>query len=406
MSSTRRVDSTALACQAELDRQATSNRSGEQLAEQVDPVANLVAQLAQLELGAVRMLAALAGHHGDQQVGHVERPHHPVEEVALAARLGLDSRVPGDCFLGEIHERLVVTAPDGIDERHRDRSRRTGRIRGPAHAGLVPGELAASRRDPTRRRRRRREVTIEQQLEDTDVLGPLDERRLQGSPHEQALADADLLDGAQPVDRLGARSLDSGGAEVMGEADDRVEHASRSSRRDVASRRTALGGTVEYTTIFGSLDNYRKGTVEIIDDDPKHYAFSNVFEVAGMSAPYEKVAVGKNQQYVLEAIRAEGTSGWRTCDHDEAVLCMDGEVTVRLVKLAAPLAPAGKEGSIAIDGEPAGEEMGYVRIRRGHMALLPAGSAYRFEAEKASVLLQQTCLGDDTIERWADICLS
>jgi hypothetical protein len=163
---------------------------------------------------------------------------------------------------------------------------------------------------------------------------------------------------------------------------------------------------VEYTTIFGSLDSYRKGTIEVIDDDPKHYAFSNVFEVAAMAAPYEKVAVGKNQQYVLEAIRAEGTSGWRTCDHDEAVLCMDGDVTVRLVKLATPLAPPGKEGSIAIDGEPSGEEMGYVRIRRGHMALLPRCSAYRFEAATTSVLLQQTCLGDDTIERWAEICLS
>ena len=48
---------------------------------------------------------------------------------------------------------------------------------------------------------------------------------------------------------------------------------------------------------------------------------------------------------------------------------MDGDVIVRLVKLATPLAPAGKEGSIAVDGEPVGEEMGYVRIRRGHMAL-------------------------------------
>ena len=72
----------------------------------------------------------------------------------------------------------------------------------------------------------------------------------------------------------------------------------------------------------------------------------------------------------------------------------------------APLAPAGKDGSIAIDGEPVGEEMGYVRIRRGHMALLPGGSAYRFEAANPSVLLQQTCVGDDTIERWAEICLS
>ena len=70
------------------------------------------------------------------------------------------------------------------------------------------------------------------------------------------------------------------------------------------------GASVQYTTQFGSLDSYRKGTIEIIDDDPKHYAFSNVFEVATMSEPYEKVAVGKNQEYVVEAIRAEGTSGW------------------------------------------------------------------------------------------------
>jgi hypothetical protein len=163
---------------------------------------------------------------------------------------------------------------------------------------------------------------------------------------------------------------------------------------------------MDYRTDFGSLDDYRKGTIELIDDDAKHYAFSNMFEVASTSAPYEKVAVGKNQQYVVEAIRAEGTSGWRTCDHDETALCMDGDVTVRLVKLATPLAPAGKEGSIAVDGEPDGHPMGTVRLGRGHMALLPRGSAYRFEAARPSVLLQQTCLGDDTIERWADICLS
>jgi hypothetical protein len=163
---------------------------------------------------------------------------------------------------------------------------------------------------------------------------------------------------------------------------------------------------VEYTTVFGSLDGFRKGSIEVIDDDPKHYAFSNVFEVASSSAPYEKVAVGKNQQYVLEAIRAEGVSGWRTCDHDEAVLCMDGDVMVRLVKLMTPLAAAGQEGSVAVDGDPVGEEMGYVRLGRGHMALLPGGSAYRFEAEVVSVLLQQTCLGVDTVERWAEICLA
>ena len=38
----------------------------------------------------------------------------------------------------------------------------------------------------------------------------------------------------------------------------------------------------------------------VIDDDPKAYVFSNVFEVANISQPYEKVAVGKNLEYVLE----------------------------------------------------------------------------------------------------------
>ena len=36
----------------------------------------------------------------------------------------------------------------------------------------------------------------------------------------------------------------------------------------------------QYTTVFGSLDDYDKGRVDVINDDPKYYAFSNVFEVA------------------------------------------------------------------------------------------------------------------------------
>ncbi len=63
-------------------------------------------------------------------------------------------------------------------------------------------------------------------------------------------------------------------------------------------------------TQFGSLDNYQKGGVEVINDDPKHYVFSNVFEVAGKFKPYERVAVGKNLRYVIEAVRAEGNSPW------------------------------------------------------------------------------------------------
>ena len=58
-------------------------------------------------------------------------------------------------------------------------------------------------------------------------------------------------------------------------------------------------------TQFGSLENFQKGSVQVIDDNPKNYAFSKIFEVASNSRPYEKVAVGKNLKYVIEALRAE-----------------------------------------------------------------------------------------------------
>jgi hypothetical protein len=161
-----------------------------------------------------------------------------------------------------------------------------------------------------------------------------------------------------------------------------------------------------YTTKFGSLESYDKGRIEIINDDPKHYVFSNVFEVAANAKPYEKIAVGKNMEYVLETIRAEGVSEWRTCAHDEFPTVLDGEVRVDLVKLDTPLVAADKNGSIAIDGEPVGPKMGHIVLRRGHMCLLPANAAYRFSADAASVILLQTIQGDDTIERWAEICLS
>ena len=159
-----------------------------------------------------------------------------------------------------------------------------------------------------------------------------------------------------------------------------------------------------FTTRFGSLDSYEKGHVEVIDDEPHHYAFSNVFDTASRSRPYEKVAVGKNRQYVLEAIRAEGTSEWRTCAHDEFALVMDGEVRIELAKVADEQAPEeGSEGSVALDGEPAGPRMGEVIARRGHMTLLPAGAAYRFAADQPGVILMQTIEGPDTVFKWAEI---
>jgi len=157
-------------------------------------------------------------------------------------------------------------------------------------------------------------------------------------------------------------------------------------------------------TFFGSLDHFEKGGVTVINDDPKHYVFSNVFEVASKSKPYEKVAVGKNLKYVIEAVRAEGNSPWFSCDHDEAALVMDGEVEVHYVKPDKAQVPAGKEGTVKLAGEPAGKKMGWVKVRRGHMALLPKGSAYQFRSAKPGVMLVQTILGDCTLEKWGEIC--
>jgi hypothetical protein len=161
-----------------------------------------------------------------------------------------------------------------------------------------------------------------------------------------------------------------------------------------------------YHTSFGALGNYQKGSIEIINDDPKHYVFSNIFEVASKSKPWEKTAVGKNLEYVIEAIRAEGTSPWMACSHDEFCVVMDGEVEVEFVKLddANATAPAGKNGSVLVKGDPIGKRMGMVRLKRGHQALLPKGAAYRFKADRPSAMILQTMQGDLTREKWGEIC--
>jgi hypothetical protein len=158
-------------------------------------------------------------------------------------------------------------------------------------------------------------------------------------------------------------------------------------------------------TRFGSLGAFEKGRVEVVDDDPRHYAFSNMFEVAGMSGAWEQVAVGQNRQYVLEVIRAEGTSPWRTCGHDQSALIMDGTVVVELC-LPGPgqAAPDGQQGSVGVEGEPGGARMGRVTAGRGHLVLLPAGACYRMLAVDPGVVLVQTIAGRDTLFRWETIC--
>jgi hypothetical protein len=161
-----------------------------------------------------------------------------------------------------------------------------------------------------------------------------------------------------------------------------------------------------YTTQFASLSRFEKGGVQAIDDDVKHYAFSNCFDIASRSAPYERVVFGQNQIYVLECLRAEGDSPWFTCAHDEFALVMDGEVEIHLVKLEPEqtVPDADHNGAVRVAGEPRGPKMGWMKLKRGHQALLPKNSAYRFRGAAPGVVILQTCKGDLSVERWADIC--
>jgi hypothetical protein len=168
-----------------------------------------------------------------------------------------------------------------------------------------------------------------------------------------------------------------------------------------------------FKTRFGSLADHHKGRVEVIDDDPKNYVFSNVFDVASRARPWERVCVAKNFEYVIEAMRGDGESPYWTARHDEFVLCMDGETEVLLYKLDDPArAASGRDGAHRLDelspgqatGQIPGKKMGRIVLRRGHMALLPRTSAYRFRAAAPSALMVQTIEGPETIFRWRDIC--
>jgi hypothetical protein len=163
-------------------------------------------------------------------------------------------------------------------------------------------------------------------------------------------------------------------------------------------------------TTFGSLDRYVQGEIEVIDDDRRNYAFSNVFEVASRSRPYEKVVVAKNLQYVIETLRAEGVSDWFAASHDEFVIVMDGSVEIDLIKLDDPegTAPPEVEGSIRLGAAaPRGRRMGLMKLKRGHQALLPEGAAYRFRSTAGiGVLVLQTILGRHSVQKWSEICLT
>lgn len=163
----------------------------------------------------------------------------------------------------------------------------------------------------------------------------------------------------------------------------------------------------QYNTEFAAIDEYDSGSITVIGDDTKkNYVFSNMYEVAAKSAPFERVAVAKNFEYVIESMRAEGTSAWYSAAHDEFAVAMDYPVTVELLKLDDPDAAVDpeSEGGHKLEGTPAGLKMGTIKMNRGHMALLPVGAAYRFSADSPATVMIQTIEGPETQHRWAEHC--
>lgn len=152
--------------------------------------------------------------------------------------------------------------------------------------------------------------------------------------------------------------------------------------------------------LSASMKQYEKGGVDLVDpaETLKRYVYSNVYEIGSKAKPYEKIAVAKNGPYIVECIAAEGTMPqWRLQPHDEFVLCLEGEVRIDFIEPRVELPPGGHP-------EVNGEEMGYIIVREGNLCLLPKGMAYRFNASRRSLLLQQAKQSADTVFFWEEIC--
>jgi len=161
---------------------------------------------------------------------------------------------------------------------------------------------------------------------------------------------------------------------------------------------------MSFKTKVASLASYEKGSIEL-NDDLKHYAFSNIFEVCSKATPYERVMVVSNLEYAAEAVRAEGTSPWYTAPHDEFAIVMDGEIEFTFFQLVDAEKPAHKAGAVRLQAPPQGKRMGRIVARRGHEVLLPQGATYQLQAAQPSVVLIQTSAGPESVEKWSEICV-
>lgn len=160
-------------------------------------------------------------------------------------------------------------------------------------------------------------------------------------------------------------------------------------------------------TVFATTENFVKGGVEITGkESPGHYLFSNMFEVAASAKAWDRIVLAKNLEFTIEVMRAEGSSPWFACGHDETALVVQGATSIHFLKPndASDMPADDKDGAVILSSEPTGKKMGHVNAGCGHLSLLPGGAAYQFRADELSVVLIQSVLGDVSIEKWAEIC--
>ena len=162
---------------------------------------------------------------------------------------------------------------------------------------------------------------------------------------------------------------------------------------------------MSFKTQVATMGNFDKGSI-ILDDDLKHYAFSNLYEVAGKSAPFERVVVASNLEYCAEVAKIDGASPWYRAPHDEFTIVMEGEVEFTFHQLESDEKPGHDAGAERMSADPKGPRMGLVRGRLGHEVLLPEGAAYQMKSTgKPAVVILQTSLGPESVERWSENCV-
>ena len=158
-----------------------------------------------------------------------------------------------------------------------------------------------------------------------------------------------------------------------------------------------------YVTRLASLDSYEKGGSRSSTTTRRTTPSPTSSRSRRWPSRSSRSPSAKNFEYVLEAVRVEGTSGWRAAAHDQSALVLDGEVEFTFMTLRDGQA-LPESGSGGVPDDAAQAPMGRVTARRGHLTLLPAGRAYRLRVAGPAVLLIQTVEGPDTQFRWAEIC--